>query len=46
MINSILHFNEFGAKKLEKVMENFSEDLSKMAEMVYGVTDVVVQMSR
>ena len=28
MINSILHFNEFGVKKLEKTMINFSEDVT------------------
>ena len=44
MINSILHFNEFRVKKLEKTMINFSEDVTKVAEMVYGVTDSVVNL--
>lgn len=44
MINSILHFNEFGVKKLEKTMINFSEDMTKVAEMVYGVTESVVNL--
>ena len=44
MNNSILHFNEFGVKNLEKVMENFSEDMTKVAEMVKGVTENVVNL--
>lgn len=44
MINSILHFNEFGVKNLEKVLENFSDDMTKVAEMVKGVTENVVNL--
>ena len=44
MNNSILHFNEFGVKNLEKVMGNFSEDITKVAEMVKGVTENVVNL--
>ena len=44
MNNSILHFNEFGVKNIEKVMENFSEDMTKVAEMVKGVTENVVNL--
>ena len=44
MFNSILHFYEFGVKNIEKVMENFSEDMTKVAEMVKGVTENVVNL--
>ena len=45
MYNSIQHFIESGTKNLEKVLVNYSNDLTKMAEMVYGVTDCVVNLS-
>lgn len=44
MYNSIQHFIESGTKNLEKVLVNYSNDLTKMAEMVYGVTDCVVNL--
>lgn len=43
MINSIQHFQQKGIKKLEKIFEEYSQDLSKMAEMVYGVTEEVIK---
>lgn len=44
MINSIQHFNEFGVRDLEKVMMNYSADMTKIAEMVYGVRDGVIKL--
>lgn len=41
MINSIHHFCEEGVKKLEKVMAGYSADMTKIAEMVQGVTKSV-----
>ena len=42
MINSIHHFAKEGVKYLAKVFENYTDDLTKIAEMVKGVTDEVV----
>ncbi len=39
MINSIQSFQEKGIKNLEKIFREYSGDFSRMAEMVYGVTD-------
>ncbi len=44
MYNSIQHFIELGTRDLEKVLINYSTDLTKIAEMVYGVTDNVVNL--
>ena len=44
MYNSIQHFIEKGTKELEKKLINYSRDLTKIAEMVYGVTDGVVSL--
>ena len=44
MINSIQQFCSDGVKNLEKVMVNYSEDMTKIAEMVQGVTQSVVQL--
>ena len=35
MINSIHHFCSEGVKKLEKVMMDYSDDMTKIAEMVH-----------
>lgn len=43
MINSIQHFQQEGIKKLAKIFEEYSHDLSQMAEMVYGVTEEVTK---
>lgn len=43
MINSIQHFQQEGIKKLEKIFEDYSHDLSKMAEMIYKVTEEVTK---
>jgi len=44
MINSIHHFCSEGVKNLEKVMQDYSDDLTKTAEMVRGVTERVTAL--
>ena len=44
MIKSIQHFQTEGAKKLEKAFTNYSADMTKIAEMVYGVKNTVIQL--
>jgi len=44
MINSIQHFCQDGVKKLEKTMVDYSADMTKIAEMVQGVTTGVVEL--
>ena len=44
MINSIHHFAKEGVKYLAKVFENYTDDLTKIAEMVQGVTEEVVRL--
>ena len=44
MINGIQQFQTEGVKKLEKVFCGYAEDLTKVAEMVQGVTDSVVAL--
>ncbi len=43
MINSIQQFCENGAKKLTDIFKSYTDDLTKIAEMVYGVTDEVTK---
>ena len=44
MNNSIHQFAEEGVIRLTKVFESYTEDLTKIAEMVQGVTDEVVTL--
>lgn len=44
MKHSIQHFNEKGLEKIAKVFDSFMKDPSKIAEMVYGVTEEVVKL--
>ena len=44
MINSIQYFCQNGVKNLEKVMVDYSADMTKIAEMVQGVTKGVVDL--
>jgi len=44
MINSIQQFQTEGVKKLEKVFCSYASDLTKVAEMVQGVTDSVIEL--
>ena len=41
MINSIQHFCQDGVKNLEKVMVDYASDMTRIAEMVQGVTKTV-----
>lgn len=44
MYNSIQQFNENGIKNLEKTFMDFSQDLTKFAEMIEGVSREIVQL--
>ena len=44
MIKSIQHFQTKGVEKLEKIFMNYSDDLTKVAEMIQGVTSSVVEL--
>lgn len=44
MIKSIQHFQTEGVKKLEDIFVPYSSNLSKIAEMVEGVTKSVVEL--
>ena len=44
MINSIQHFCENGVKRLTNVFKTYTDDLTRIAEMVYGVTDEVTRL--
>ena len=44
MIKSIQQFQTEGVKNLEKVFMDYSSDMTKIAEMVYGVKNSVVQL--
>lgn len=46
MIKSIQQFQAKGLKNLEKVFVNYSSDMTKFAEMVYGVKDNVLELGR
>ncbi len=44
MINSIQHFQQKGIKKIQKIFETYQKDFSRMAEMVYGITEQVTKL--
>lgn len=44
MINSIQHFQEQGIKNLTEIFSHYTDDLTKFAEMVYGVTKEVTKL--
>ena len=44
MFNRIQYFQEKGIQKLQKVFDEYSHDFSKMAEMVYGVTEEITKL--
>lgn len=46
MINSIRHFQEKGVKNLTEVFSHYTDDLTKFAEMVQGVTKEVTRFGR
>lgn len=44
MINSISHFQEKGVKNLTEIFSRYTDDLTKFAEMVQGVTREVTRL--
>lgn len=44
MINSIQHFQEKGVKNLTEIFNHYTDDLTRFAEMVYGVTKEVTRL--
>lgn len=44
MINSIQQFQEKGLKNLTEIFSNYTDDLTRFAEMVYGVTKEVMKL--
>lgn len=44
MISSIQHFCENGLKRLDEIFKTYTGDLTKIAEMVYGVTEEVTRL--
>lgn len=44
MINSIQHFCLEGVKKLEKIMVDYSADMTKIAKLVQGITKRVTEL--
>ncbi len=44
MINSIQQSCEHGAKRLTDIFKTYTDNLTKIAEMVYGVTDEVTRL--
>ena len=44
MINSIQQFGVSGVKNLTDIFSSYTEDMTKIAEMVYGVTDEVTKL--
>ena len=44
MITSIQQFATEGVKNISKIFSTYTTDMSKIAEMVYGVTEVVTQL--
>jgi len=44
MINSIQQFQVEGIKRLSEIFNHYTGDLTKIAEMVYGVTDEVTKL--
>ena len=46
MINSIQQFQMDGVKNLTNIFSKYTDDLSKTAEMIYGVTDEIHKLGR
>ena len=44
MDKSIHHFLEIGTKNLNNILSIYADDITKVAEMVYGITDEVVNL--
>ena len=39
MVNSIQYFMEEGVKNLERIFVDYAQDMTKFAEMIYGITE-------
>lgn len=46
MYNSIQHFNEFGAKKIEETIRNFISDKKDLADLVLGLRESLFELGR
>ncbi len=46
MYNSIQHFNEFGVKKIEKVIETFISEKKDLADLVLGLQESLFELGR
>lgn len=46
MLNSIQQFQMDGVKNLTDIFSKYTDDISKTAEMLYGVTDEVHKLGR
>ncbi len=46
MYNSILHFNEFGAKKIEETIQDFLKEGKDIADLVYGLEEHLFELGR
>ena len=46
MIKSIQQFQENGVKRLSEIFVDYSDDFSRLAEMICGVKDVVLKLGR
>ena len=44
MIKSIQQFQSTGVENLEKIFVNYASDMKKIAEMVAGVKDTVINL--
>jgi len=46
MYNSIQHFNEFGLRKIEKVIETFVTEKKDLADLVLGLQETLFELGR
>jgi hypothetical protein len=46
MYNSIQHFNEFGLRKIEKVVENFVAEKKDLADLILGLQESLYELGR
>ena len=46
MYNSIQHFNEFGLKKVEKVIETFMTEKKDLADLIFGLQESLFELGR
>ncbi len=46
MYNSLQHFNEFGTKKIEKVIKSFINEKKDLADLVFGLQETLFELGR